>query len=270
MKNMQRTALAVAVAAGLVATAPGALAAEAASAKAIIGGHEVPQGTYPFQASLQLAANGKHHCGATLVSPTTLLTAAHCVFDEQKQKFHPDQLRAAIGRVSLSDTGQGEERGIAAIAIDPRYEDNRSYDIAYLSLTEPVTDITPVALPAPDARSPLAAPGRTATIVGWGYTEADPTPLPDHLQGVDLPVQPAERCAAEMWHETALRLCAGGAGKGVSFGDSGGPLLVDDGGTVTQIGIVSSSAKTAGLGGFTSLVSPEVRSWRPDLAVPAA
>ena len=55
----------------------------------------------------------------------------------------------------------------------------------------------------------------------------------------------------------------------MSFGDSGGPLLVDDGGTVTQIGIVSSSGLTPGLGGFTSLLSPEVRSWKPDLAVPA-
>ena len=110
MKNMQRTALAAAVVAGLVATAPGALAAGAASAKAVIGGHDVPQGTYPFQTSLQLAANRKHHCGATLVSSTTIVTAAHCVFDEQKQVFRPDQLRAAIGRAGLSDTTHGEER----------------------------------------------------------------------------------------------------------------------------------------------------------------
>ncbi|WP_424936382.1 MULTISPECIES: S1 family peptidase [Bacteria] len=270
MKNMQGIALALLVTAGLVAAAPGTMAAEAASAKLIVGGHDVPQDAYPFQASLQLAASGKHHCGATLVSPTTLVTAAHCVFDEQKQEFRPAQLQAAIGRVSLSDVGRGEERGIAAIAIDPRYDRNRSYDIAYLSLTEPVTDIAPVALPAPDARSPLAAPGRMATIVGWGYTEADPTPLPDRLQGADLPLQPAKRCAAELWHESALRLCAGGAGKGVSFGDSGGPLLVDDGGTVTQIGIVSSSGETPGLGGFTSLLSPDVRSWKPDLSEPTA
>jgi secreted trypsin-like serine protease len=49
----------------------------------IVGGTEVPDGKYPFMASLQFQFEGEewqHGCGGTLIDARGLvLTAAHCV-----------------------------------------------------------------------------------------------------------------------------------------------------------------------------------------------
>ena len=129
-------------------TATSASASTPAMTPRVINGDPESPDQYPFLVSLlladRLAENGAFEaqfCGGTLTSPTTVVTAAHCVVD-QKTGDQRAARTVLIGFGSnLRDPGLRVVR-VAQIVANPDYARRTAVnDAAVLTLAEPVADI---------------------------------------------------------------------------------------------------------------------------------
>jgi trypsin len=221
-------------------------------APAIVGGSPSSTATYPFMVSVQ--RDGSHLCGGSVVAPSFVLTAAHCVPDGKATG-----LTVVIGRTTLSQP-TGLRHGVLRVLVHPRYESGEGHDAALLQLRQP-TKATPIAM-ATTVHDRDERPGTVLRVTGWG----DTTPLvgggllpSDRLRQVDVPVVADTDCGA-----SATELCAGEAFEDSCQGDSGGPLFTTSGAPRVQVGIVSSGLG-CGIPGFpgyyTEVNARSVRDW---------
>lgn len=203
----------------------------------IIGGVEVdPPGTYPFAVYLVVGGSA---CGGSLLAPTWVVTAAHCVV-EGGSIVDPATASVVIGRHDLR-TSAGEMIGVVRIAVPNRALTSDSDDIALLELDSPSRFGTPVSVAAASDAAAWS-PGTSATLLGWGATQTNGTSPSPVLHEIELPIQPDALCSS-IWfgYEAANEICAGGVvGEDGCLGDSGGPLVVpaEDAGWML-IGVVS-------------------------------
>jgi secreted trypsin-like serine protease len=207
----------------------------------IVGGTPVPNGKYPFQAALLAQSFGtndfqRQYCGASLITPFEVLTAAHCVdFVDVPGGIPLSDLRVVVGRTVLTST-QGQKRRAVAISIHPRWNPATfSFDAAVVHLASPINGIRPVALVSPGVDA-LERPGTLATVTGWGNTIQQPAGpggggvnYPDRMREAKVPITSRAECATAYASAdlsiTATMLCAGRTNLDTCQGDSGGPLF---------------------------------------------
>lgn len=207
----------------------------------IVGGGDTPITTVPWQV---LVTSRSATCGGSLIAPTWVITAAHCL-----DGVGPlSGLGVLIGRATVSQAGVTEVIRPSATYIHPAYSSgSKAHDVALLSLPEPVVLSSQVAvIGLPVGRDPVAWPaaGTDAFISGWGSTR-DRGPSADSLQGAWIRVLrgPADvDCGSYgVSFQSAIMICAGTPGGGADScqGDSGGPLAVNDGGRWVLAGVTS-------------------------------
>lgn len=210
---------------------------------------------HPHVGTLLFVQNGVgyYSCSGTLLSPTVMLTAGHCVEGEGQVnevtyvRFEPDAL-AGLGDYRNTETWLKREwiRAEAVIA-HPRYDDfaefPNTYDIGLVILSKPVELETYGALPELGLLDRILEGSRDSdklfTAVGYG------------LQGVINPFYGDEYSRRRA--ETSLievvsdsngddqgakfsNSPGGGNGSGgVCFGDSGGPVFHGDSNVIGAI-----------------------------------
>ncbi|XP_065354167.1 CUB and peptidase domain-containing protein 2-like [Calliphora vicina] len=196
---------------------------------------------YPFMVSLR-SASGSHSCGASIIAPRWILTAAHCVSGRLPSQL---SIQYASTLISANDTNVVN---VTRIIMHEGYAPAKSYanDIALLELKQSLVynykTIAPVTLPDSFFEVPQTKEGAPGVLAGWGLN-ATGGYIQKNLQEVNLKIYSDEECKSRHKGDTTADQICGGVdegGKGQCSGDSGGPLFYK--GSV-QLGIVSWSIK---------------------------
>lgn len=234
-----------------------------APALAIGGGTPTQPGEHP-SAVLVEVRDGTTTCAGTLVAPMWVLTAAHCGLVSAGVAVPADHLTVIAGRHRRSDTASGLQVAVARFVPHPQsisvVENARYPDVALLELARPL-ELPTVKVAGPSERA-LWAVGVAGTAVGWGADGEGgglTAPPSDVQRGVRIGVRTEQACAdayggssvsigsttvrTGRW-DPVTELCAGGEGRGICSGDSGGPLYVPgpELGTVRLAGVASEGA----------------------------
>ncbi|MFD3539924.1 S1 family peptidase [Streptomyces sp. NPDC058662] len=219
------------------AAAPLAQVSPAVADSVVIGGKPVKVADSPWVVALASrdrfgGTRGGQFCGGVVVTPTKVVTAAHCLGRQVlggPVESVPD-LRVISGRTELGAT-DGREIEVRAARVNPDYDPaSNAGDLAVLDLAEAVP--AHHVLPMAGAGHPGYTAGTEASVYGWGDTSG----FGDYAYGLRaarVTVLSDEACGraypgdADGQYRADSMVCAGrdNGGRDACQGDSGGPLV---------------------------------------------
>lgn len=248
------------------ATAHGANNFQSELSPRVIHGVDAKVGQFPFLAALldtqdlqEKDAFQAQFCGATLTSPTTLVTAAHCVVD-QKTGEQTSAADISAGFTRNLDSSSIRIVQVKDVIVHPRYDiETSENDIAVLTLTAPVTDIPVLSPLIPELASEYTVAGNAAQVAGWGNIVVSGNKYPTVFQVGDLVLFPDTSCGGGKRNTVNgitfngfsnrevnddLMICASGVNSSKEIvdacqGDSGGPLVATGSAGLRLVGVVS-------------------------------
>ncbi|XP_064484453.1 complement factor B-like [Ornithodoros turicata] len=213
----------------------------------IAGGEDV-ETAWPWMVKVSISGA---LCGASIISRTWILTAAHCVSKgERHEVVRPEEIQIQLGLTDRRSTSSVKNIPVKSII---RHEDYNGTtldnDIALLELQSNMTYnayIRPICLPPEKLRcnSHFYPTKKHAFVIGWGKTGTYWYTV-QKLQQVKVTIHDDATCTSAhgKYSYTDNMMCAGGYGEGDTCkGDSGGPLMqgvTKDQYIWTQVGIVS-------------------------------
>ncbi|KAK4878080.1 hypothetical protein RN001_010586 [Aquatica leii] len=200
----------------------------------IIGGTDANIEDFPYQVSVEYG--NKHSCGGSIITPTKVLTAAHCTINQSANKF-----RVRAGSAWREQGGQVVN--VIKKVEHPDYNPPKiNSDLSILILSKPLlldNKVKTINI----AQVEDVPVGTAANVTGWGVTEANV--LSDRLLVVDVPRVDDQICKKRFptTYNASTMICYGGVvGKDSCTSDSGGPLVIDG----EQHGVISYGVSPCG------------------------
>jgi len=203
----------------------------------IVGGVATEKHEYPWQVVVKLSDT---FCGGSILSSRTILTAAHC-FRGLPATYMPP---VVVAEHDWTVTGDGEQIMKVCDRVDhPNFDSGTfNYDFAILTLCEDIVfkkTASPVCLPSQPESDYANVP---AIVSGWGHHVSEGSNQLEQLMEVDVNTITNTECKAAYNSDSKITesmICASNPGKDSCQNDSGGPLITDEGGYYSQIGVVS-------------------------------
>nr|XP_024214446.1 chymotrypsin-like elastase family member 2A [Halyomorpha halys] len=147
----------------------------------IARGKDSKPNQYPWHVGIYRRDNSSKYeyiCGGSIIYDNVIITAAHCVFDENTKNIDYNRMVVAVGKHNSSweRIDESEQRfEVMDKRIPQRYkgtENMNDNDIALLALNDsiPFSDrVMPVCMDWSRTKEPYD--GENCTFVGWGYEE---------------------------------------------------------------------------------------------------
>ena len=241
-----------------------------------MGGSTTGIEQYPWQAAIVVSpakasnsAYARQFCGGSLITASIVLTAAHCLYDNDPdceptgspdtclpedpagdgtKRVDPDDVDVVLGETKLKTAPPEAEHVVQGVAIDPAFDPGTfQNDVAYLVLAAPV-ELSPAVQTidlAGGDEAAVWAPGTLVEVSGWGSTVYGGSAV-NALRAATVAIVANSTCASGLYYGTAFdpatMVCAGFPEGGVDTcnGDSGGPLESPlEGGGYRLVGITS-------------------------------
>lgn len=236
------------------------------SSPRIINGADVVGGQFPYIVSIlgtqlleSAGAFQAQFCAGVLTTPTTVVTAAHCLVDPKTgRQFSAPEILIGFGPQLAISRLQIER--ISSITLHPQYELRTARnDIAVLNLTNARPDIPVITPLRPSDQPTYVQPDTAAQVAGWGNTSPTGSAFPDWLRTGNVVIFPDASCGSGASFTVrgiafngfrsgeafpAEMICAAGVTAQSRIvdscqGDSGGPLIVGEGVAARLVGLVS-------------------------------
>jgi V8-like Glu-specific endopeptidase len=194
--------------------------------------------------SHQPGANRGELCTATLISPTVLLTAAHCTLPQ------PGAIFEAVFNPTFNGAPQSTIVQVKEVHSNPNFNINNlqgGHDVGVAILATPST-VTPIAVNTTAiAQSQV---NQAVRIVGYGLNKG--------------PAQTGSGAGTKRTATTVLDAVSAGllkigvTGKDTCSGDSGGPAFMKINGVEQIVGVTSFGNGTCSNGGFDTRIDAEL------------